>query len=69
MSTSGDVSHAGGQARLAQKDACGYACDGGVAQLGERLACTEEVTGSNPVISTSEGQKDVGKKVKAFFVL
>ncbi len=27
---------------------------GGVAQLGERLACTEEVTGSSPVISTRE---------------
>jgi hypothetical protein len=27
--------------------------DGDVAQLGERLPCTEEVTGSSPVVSTS----------------
>ena len=25
---------------------------GGVAQLGERLPCKQEVTGSNPIIST-----------------
>ncbi len=27
--------------------------DGGVAQLGEHLLCTQGVTGSSPVISTS----------------
>ena len=27
--------------------------DGGVAQLGERLPCKQEVSGSNPLISTS----------------
>ena len=27
---------------------------GGVAQLGERLLCTQEVTGSSPVISTKK---------------
>jgi hypothetical protein len=29
--------------------------DGGVAQLGERLPCTQEVIGSNPFTSTFEG--------------
>jgi hypothetical protein len=28
------------------------ACDGDVAQMGERLPCTEEVRGSSPLIST-----------------
>jgi hypothetical protein len=29
--------------------------EGGVAQLGERLPCTQEVIGSNPFTSTFEG--------------
>ena len=47
----------------------GNLCDGGVAQLGERLACTEEVTGSNPVISTSEGAEEFWEEGKGFIVL
>jgi hypothetical protein len=31
--------------------------DGGVAQLGERLPCTQEVIGSNPFTSTREKLK------------
>ena len=29
---------------------------GGIAQLGERLPCKQEATGSNPVISTNMGR-------------
>ena len=30
--------------------------NGGLAQLGERLPCKQEVSGSNPLISTKTGQ-------------
>jgi hypothetical protein len=32
--------------------------DGDVAQLGERLPCTEEVRGSNPLISTTRHDRE-----------
>jgi hypothetical protein len=38
---------------------------GGVAQLGERLPCTQEVIGSNPIISTkseSNGFAEAGSE-------
>ena len=37
--------------------------DGGLAQLGERLPCKQEVSGSNPLISTREtvGERSEGK--------
>ena len=31
---------------------------GGVVQLGERFACTEEVVGSNPITSTNESMAE-----------
>ena len=31
--------------------------DGGLAQLGERLPCKQEVTGSIPVLSTTKGSR------------
>lgn len=36
--------------------------DGGVAQLGERLLCTQEASGSNPLISTSDCRPGPGKR-------
>ena len=38
---------------------------GGVAQLGERLLCTQEVRGSNPLISTAK----VFAFARAFFLV
>jgi hypothetical protein len=41
------------------------AADGDVAQLGERLPCTEKVTGSSPVVSTKPrrgAQRDFGQE-------
>ena len=34
-----------------------WSLDGGVAQLGERLPCTQEVIGSIPFTSTSSGDR------------
>lgn len=39
-----------------------FIISGELAQLGERLACTEEVTGSSPVFSTR--LKKTGKKMQ-----
>ena len=33
---------------------------GGLAQLGERLPCKQEVSGSIPLISTMNGERDEG---------
>ena len=35
---------------------------GGVAQLGERLLCTQEASGSNPLISTTGGERPRGRE-------
>ena len=36
-------------------------CDhGGVAQMGERLPCTQEAIGSNPIISTTWAHSSAG---------
>ena len=42
--------------------------DGGVAQLGERLPCTQEVIGSNPFTSTifSGGRLKAENKIRVF---
>ncbi len=33
---------------------CNLDSDGGIAQLGERLPCTQEANGSNPFTSTNQ---------------
>ena len=35
--------------------------DGGLAQLGERLPCKQEVSGSIPLISTKRSEADMGQ--------
>ena len=37
-------------------------CQGAIAQLGERLLCKQEVTGSIPVSSTTEWQKALASR-------
>ena len=41
--------------------------NGGLAQLGERLPCKQEVSGSIPLISTKEAKGDPGKAQRSGF--
>ena len=42
--------------------------DGGLAQLGERLLCKQEVNGSIPLISTIRARSSVGQSVRLIIV-
>ena len=41
--------------------------DGGLAQLGERLPCKQEVSGSIPLISTTQKTRNPKNKIEASF--